>query len=700
MTKRWSKDSPDSIQEKSSQNPLKSVGTKLLMIIFSSIVLCVLVVGVFSYNTSKNVIKNKVSGVTHQTIVQTQEKLDLLFKGYENLSMQILLDPGIAEELGILVGNQEMPEYKRLEYYRTLTEKIDTYIYSNGDVAAIHMYLPSLQKGISGTGKLDSTIEEKSWYQKTVEKEGAVLWLDTQLEGYVETLNASTDNAKFALMRLIKDSITGDDIGVLIMELKVNALNRELSKINLGDGTNVMLINDEGKLMQSEQLELIGKEAPIDMKKVETSKEGIGTLSIDEGEQLVVYNPSDVTGWTLMGTVPVDQLTKDAKVIFTMTLWMTLFAALLALLTAYFVIRMIARPVVRLRNLMKQAEQGDLLVRMQFNSSDEIGQLAQSFNQMMEQITVLVKQTNVSAREVLERAGVLSNASKKTATSAQEIFAATEGIANGATTLTTEAERGNDLTQSIRAQMMQVIDANFKMEKSAAEVQEASDLGTDYMSQLIKKTSLTEQMTRSMMMKVDRLKESTHSIRKILDVLNNMTKQTNILSLNASIEAARAGAAGKGFVVIANEIRKLAEQSRQSIDIVSQITETIQKEIDETVEVLSDSTPIFQEQITSVKETDSIFNRVNSHMKGFVEQLAQVTGSVKELEQSQVILAETMSSVSAVSQESSATSEQVASLTSEQMDVSIGLVSLAENLEGLSNALQSSLSQFRIEDKS
>ena len=103
------------------------------------------------------------------------------------------------------------------------------------------------------------------------------------------------------------------------------------------------------------------------------------------------------------------------------------------------------------------------------------------------------------------------------------------------------------------------------------------------MDALLDKTGQTERMTRAMVDKVDRLKESTDSIRQILEVIGNMSKQTNILSLNATIEAARAGAAGKGFMVVADEIRKLADQSRQSIGVVGEIVETIQREIDETV---------------------------------------------------------------------------------------------------------------------
>src|SRR5690606_26131053 len=120
----------------------------------------------------------------------------------------------------------------------------------------------------------------------------------------------------------------------------------------------------------------------------------------------------------------------------------------------------------------------------------------------------------------------------------------------------------------IGEQVQSVIDSNVQMGQAAGEVEQASQRGSSYMGTLTVKTGQTEEMTRSMVDKVDKLKESTGSIRKILDVMGNVSKQTNILSLNATIEAARAGTAGKGFMVVADEIRKLADQSRQSIGVV------------------------------------------------------------------------------------------------------------------------------------
>ncbi|WMT40034.1 methyl-accepting chemotaxis protein [Paenibacillus sp. D2_2] len=156
------------------------------------------------------------------------------------------------------------------------------------------------------------------------------------------------------------------------------------------------------------------------------------------------------------------------------------------------------------------------------------------------------------------------------------------------------------------------------------------------------------------------------------------------------------GAAGRGFMVVADEIRQLADQSRQSIKMVGEITDNIQQEMNETVQALSDAGPLFQQQISSVKETSQIFVSVQVQMEGFVKQIEMVTSSIDDLNESQNVLSEAMSNVSAVAQQSSATSEEVASLSSEQQTVSDQLVQLSGKLENVSNGLKESLSKFTV----
>ncbi|MEW9700063.1 methyl-accepting chemotaxis protein [Paenibacillus sp. SI8] len=672
------------------ENPVKSVGMKLFLMFFVSILFFVLVVGMISYSVSKNVIKNKVAESSLQTVTQAGQKLDFLYQTFDETTLQIMLNKEL-QDLLTKYDELDPSTYEALDVIRQISDKMSIVSFSNKSIKTLHLYRPDGTKiVITGAGgTVSDKVNTTEWYKKIMEGEGKVAWLDSKIEGY-----SSRSTNTFAVGRLIKSTQSSKTTGILVVELSTDILNKELKGISLGEDSKVVITNANNKNIATLESGGLEKDAQIQLTKEQLGKEH-GSF-INKDDHLVAYYSSTVSGWNLVGDIPVSSLVSEAKKIFNYTLLIALFAAIAAVLIGLFVARMIGKPLINLRNLMQQGAKGKLTVRANYKTQDEIGQLGASFDVMMQQITSLVQQTSASAQQVFETATELTNSSKVTATAAREIAVATDEISNGAAGLATESEKGNELTHHIGMQMKNVIEANLEMGTAAADVQSSSELGTKYMGELISKTNLTEEMIRSMVDKVDNLKDSTRSIRKILDLLNNMTKQTNILSLNATIEAARAGAAGKGFMVVADEIRKLADQSRQSIDVVGQITETIQKEIDETVKVLSTATPIFQEQIQAVKEADTIFKQVTNHMGGFIEQLSTVSDSISTLEQSQVVLSDAMTNVSAVAEESLATSEEVASLSSEQLSISDGLVKLSDKLDELSKSLNDTLSKFEI----
>ncbi|WP_223285427.1 methyl-accepting chemotaxis protein [Paenibacillus sp. PL91] len=679
-------------------NPIKSVGTTLFLIIFCSIIACVLTVGLMAYSKSKSIIENKVSDASFETIKQVTNNLDVIYTTYEDLSLQILIDKSFHELVRKMTDSDE--EYARFEASRNLGDKMQNYLMGNSTIVSM-MLLPINPKlDVITAGSANNSSAERlmktAWFMETVEKAGKSNWIPPQPEGLASSSGVPT----IGLSRLIKDTTTSEASYVLLLEIPAESISDRYSDVILGKDSQIAILDTNSNYITNADPAMIGKAANITLpKEGDKSKEDSVKMTNTDGvEVLAAYKTFKGMDWKLVGTLPVKELVKDAKAIQNLT-WITVFvAALIAIAIGILVIMTIAKPLVKLRNLMTEGASGNLTVRSEINNrQDEIGELGKSFNLMMTQITALAVQTTRSADDVLLTATELSDASRKTAISAKEIAVATEEIAGGATSLAVEAERGTDLTGNIDLQMKKVIDANQQMVRSAQEVEKASEQGMAYMGVLIQKTGMTEEMTRSMVEKVDALKESTGSIVKILDVLNNLTKQTNILSLNATIEAARAGAAGKGFMVVADEIRKLADQSRQSIDIVGQITAKIRGEIDETVHVLSDAYPLFQEQIGSVKEANQIFLTVSGQMGQLAQKLELVTDSIGQLDESQAVLSEAMTNVSAVAEESSATSEEVASLSTEQLSISDGMVRLSEKLDTVSRELKDSLAQFKIE---
>jgi methyl-accepting chemotaxis protein len=666
-------------------NPLRSVGSKLFLIFFISIIAFVLVVGMTSYSISKNIISKNASESSVEVLEMAQLNLEYFYNSFEKVSRQVSTNSEISQLLTDIGLIEDKASFDHFSKVSKLTEKVMPIGLSNPSIKGISVINPKGEQ-LTLFGN-PSEIKNVSWTKQLDKLTGEAIWI----QGGADSFTSSPE--VIAVVRKVVDAYTLVDHGTLIVEVPVKELAKEVSKVSLGNGHQVMIINSQNMIIQASEPLTPGMASPIQLNEEEQSKKND---SFVQNDHLIAFSKSNMSGWYLVGSIPTKTLVQDAEQILTITIYMSIGAAILAILIGWLIIRLIARPLAKLMGYMREGASGNLNIRSNYKSKDEIGRLGRSFDQMMEEITDLVKQTNRSAQEVLATAEVLTNASKTTALASREIAVATEQISSGAAGLAMESEKGSELTQQISDKMRNVVESNTSMGNAASHVRLSSEQGLHNMQHLQAKTQVADEMIRSMVNKVDHLKQSTQSIVKILDVLHSMTKQTNILSLNATIEAARAGAAGRGFKVVADQIYLLAAQSRESIDIVGQITETIQSGIDDTVNALASAYPIFQEQIEAVKETSTILETVQGDMGSFIHQLNTVSDSIVDLDQSQSVLSTAMMNVSAVAEEALATSEEVASLSSEQLTVSDNLVKLSEKLEQLSDSLKESLSKFRV----
>lgn len=669
-------------------SPIRSIGVQLFLYFFLIVIAAVASVGYLSYDTSRELIETQVRDATRLTAVQAAEKLDLVLKQYEDMSLEMTLLPEVDD---VIQSNRLYKDdmLLQLETRRALVDRLNTYTFSNSTIAGLYLIsmtdeLPTMTNGSSLPPE---TVKESAWYQAAVAADGKGVWITTEARGPSEVQS----NPAFGYARVVKDKSVFTSYFVLLVEVKESRLQEVLSGV-FGEGSRMFVLDANGTIISSDDSSEIGQPFPVQL----NGRDGAFQTEIEGTEMLVSYSELS-GGWKLAGVQPYAPLVAGTQEIQKVTIYLLIAGAVAAVIVGYLIFRRIGTPLNRMSALMKQAESGDLSVQSPYaRRSDEIGMLATGFNEMLSNIRALVEESNNSAQELLKTAADLGEASRRTATSAKEIAVATEQIAVGASNVAVEAEKVADVTAVMGNRMTDTKKANEEMAAAAADIRQASQQGTEYMQELSEKTTETEKLTQSMVRKVEELQKSTRSIRDILDLLNNITKQTNILSLNATIEAARAGEAGRGFMVVADEIRKLADQSKQSIETVGTITDGIRSEIDDTVRLMEQAYPMFQEQISSVKQSNEIFLAVNDRMGEFVVQLEDVSESVRQLEATQRTLSEAMSNVSAVAEESSATSEEVASLTSDQLQVGESLVGLAGRLEDVSKRLSETLNKFRL----
>lgn len=674
----------------------RSVGVKLFVILFCTIVLLSSVLGLTSYYAAKRIITNEVAAASSQSIVQAADKLDFLFAEYEALSRQFAVDSALKSDMET-IHNPGAGTVAKVAAEDRIRRKLDSVRGSDDRLLGVRLVARSMvdaesykSTGISGVRSDEGVLAR----MKEIDNgKGNPVWFPARAKGFFDAYSESS----MTMGRLLRNIQNPAAEYYMLIEVKGKALTDVLSNLHIGLAGEIRILDRAGTIVYGADNGLLGQPSYIQAADtgVEGQKQSFTAADEQGSSQLVVYQPLVTADWTLLGYAPVSDFTKSADRLLYITLLVVLAAAVIALVIGYVLVRLIGRPLGKLARLMEEGEQGNLQVRTNFKGQDEIGRLGHSFNRMMEQISRLAGQSSSSAAAVLATSEQLVLASGATRTHAREVAAATGEIAGGAASLAAEAESSNRKVELMGDKTDEVAGTNAVMADSAGKVMAVSGQGAELMKKLVDQSESALKMMNLIQENSAMLRDSTVLIRSILSPMIAMNKQTNILALNASIEAVRAGAAGRGFNVIADEIRGLANQSSQSIASVSRITEEISSHIENTVKVVSEAAPLFSGQITSVRESSLIFESVRAEMEVFSGYLSQSSAAVKELTGYRQQLGQSMASVISVVQQTSASTEEVASMSSQQFIVSEELVALSGKLEVLAENLKQSMVSFQ-----
>ena len=192
------------------------------------------------------------------------------------------------------------------------------------------------------------------------------------------------------------------------------------------------------------------------------------------------------------------------------------------------------------------------------------------------------------------------------------------------------------------------------------------------------------------------MKSNTFDINTISEKISQITQQTNLLSLNASIESARAGEAGRGFAVVAEEIRKLAEQSKDSTEEIKTIIENIQEKSDTAVKAIKSTENVVNEQDLAVGETKKIFSEILKSIGIMIDKVEEVKVSIIDINKKKQSAVLEIENISSISQGTAAASEEVTASTEEITSVMDKFTNYADDLQVLAEKLGAEIDKFKI----
>lgn len=364
---------------------------------------------------------------------------------------------------------------------------------------------------------------------------------------------------------------------------------------------------------------------------------------------------------------------------------------------ATYISRVISKPVQLVSQAAKQLAGGNLAIdKINVKNMDEIGQLAADFNEMATNLRNLIFQVSNTSEQVAASAEEMMASADQTNSATNQVATAIQEVAGGAELQSKNTEESAKAVGEMSVGIQRVAETTSTVAESAAETAKQAQVGQESLEKVIEKMKSINNTTGETNGVIKDLDRKSAEIGKIIEVITGIADQTNLLALNAAIEAARAGEHGKGFAVVADEVRKLAELSRQSASQISGLIEVIQKETHQVVEMMNKGTIEISEGSSLVEETGRTFEEILRSIENVSGEIQEVSAISEEMSASVMQVNASIEEVTKIARSSVGSTAEIASATEEQLASMEEVASSSASLANLAENLREMVSKFKI----
>lgn len=419
------------------------------------------------------------------------------------------------------------------------------------------------------------------------------------------------------------------------------------------------------------------------------------------GDMISAYAPITDKSGNIVGILAADmdatEITAQIDVMRNQSYLRTIIILLFGILIAGTFSIKLSKTLKELKSKVEQMQQGDLTVKIENKRRDELGLLAGSMNELGDNLNQTIKAITATSEEVASLATNVSSISQQIAASSEETTSAIGEITQGTTTqaqemsvILSELEHFDKLVQNIYTSL-EAVKENSELTESI------SSTGNDQMSTLIHSIQDSKETFDHVFHKINELNESIMQINDINSVIEAISEQTNLLSLNAAIEAAKAGESGRSFSVVADEIRKLAERSKQSTDTIKQMIDGILSGVKSVVTTSDELRNRLSTQIEITETTNKSFHLILDSLKESAPKIKQTFESTNTILQSKNDIIGRVQTISAVAIETSASAEEISASSEELNATTEETASISQDLQQMSYALLDKIKEFKVQ---
>lgn len=401
-------------------------------------------------------------------------------------------------------------------------------------------------------------------------------------------------------------------------------------------------------------------------------------------------------GWTVVSSTYSSDFNAPANHVLRTIIIVSGIAIITGAIITWLYANRISKPIHLVTEQMEQLADGNLTMDdVEVNSNDEVGRLACSLNNMQRELKKIITNVAVASESMSSQSEQLSHSASEVKSGSEQVATTMEELASAAES---QANHTTDLSSAMQTFTKTIEEVNKhsqEIESSAEEVIGVAEEGRQLMNESKEQMETIYHIVRQAVERVRHLDNQAQEISKLISVIHEIAEQTNLLALNASIEAARAGEHGRGFAIVAEEVRKLAEGVAESVTDITEIVTNVQKDskvfatsLEDGYKEVERGTVQAEETKTKFQDIHAAINNVATNVQKMAEELSAVTANSQEMNASIEEIAAVSEEAAAGVEETTASSQQTSSAMEEVAASANELAVLAEELTDIVRAFK------------
>ncbi|KOA19273.1 methyl-accepting chemotaxis protein McpB [Clostridium homopropionicum DSM 5847] len=492
-------------------------------------------------------------------------------------------------------------------------------------------------------------------------------------------------------------------IGTFGASINFEKLTEMLVKKDNGVNYNYGVLNSNGVMIAHENKDLIFKadftKENDTVKKLFASmqqeNQGSGFYTLNGVQKLMTYSSYKENNWYVFTAYTVSDYMKPINNFRNTFMIIELICIIIAAIVAFMFSNSVSKPLKNLAESAKAISTGDLTQEVHIvKSKDEIGQLTLYFSDMLNNLRSLISQVKDMSGNVAASSEEMMASSEEVSKTSEQIANAVSDLAKGALEQAASSEEGNVKLIEVINGLNDIAADMIKSEELSNGAKDSVEDGKKSVEYQRIKMSENKQVSNGVADAISSLSEKSAEIGSILLVIKSISEQTNLLALNAAIEAARAGEHGRGFAVVSDEIRKLAEQSSSSVNKIDSIIEEVQISVEQAVNEMKKAKVVVEDQEKALFDTVSAFEKISEAVTIIHDYINKVSKETKILTVNANNTGDAINNIASISQETASSTEEVAASTEEQTSIIHQIAESAESLSAIANELQESINKF------